>query len=62
MSRKLIYKSDWCEINPVVYTREEDQDAKFAAKLMISRRTAKKLRRIYQKPDEEKVVNVDLNH
>lgn len=62
MSRKLIYKSEWCEIKPVVYSREEDQDAKFAAKLMIPRRTAKKLRRIYQKPDEEKVINANLNH
>jgi hypothetical protein len=50
---KPIYKSEWCEIETVVYERKEDPDAHFAAKLMISRRNAKKIRRIYQKEDKE---------
>lgn len=58
-----IYKSEWCKIETVVYDREKDPDAHFAAKMMISRRNAKRIRRIYQKADEEvcKAEKVSLN-
>jgi hypothetical protein len=56
---KLIYKSEWCEIKPVIYSQEEDPDAQFAAKLMISRRGAKKIRKIYQEGFKEKVEDVN---
>ena len=52
-----IYKSEWCKIEIVAYNREEDTDARFAAKLMISRRNAKKIRRIYQRDNIKQEEN-----